>query len=1017
MVMKILCSFLFCFLCSAPGAQPIIPRFETLGVNEGLSQSSVYSILQDKKGFMWFGTADGLNRYDGVEVRRFKSADNLLTPGNSNFVRGALCEDDKSNVWFANETGIYYYDRVKECIQSAYSFRNMPYNGTLFYLEGIHGNELWMFNANYGMASFDVVTRKLEVHLFPGNLVRPFSNFLHSVYDGNGGIWLALYKNKGISRFDLSTMQYKSYFEDKDISQASPGRKKLFLLSGQSIYIYDSVSRKLDSIECKINGKPFFNCSNVLEDPFGRLWVLTMSNGLLCYDSRQKRFTSYHHQNSRLKSLPIDILTQAFVDRTSNLWIATDGGGVCKLDLKPPRFNLFPLNEGDYPQLKDYFIKCFFEDKKGRAWFGTHSNGFSIFDPEKGAIKTYSHDAYNPSSLQGNIVGAIIQDKEGSMLIGHSMGVSLFDERHGKFTAIPVMPRDKLDPLNIYVFAMEQLSNGSILGATNYGLLLLQKKNGQYRSRSYCFGELSYQTTSVTETNPGEIWYSSPYNGLYHAFAKGDSFVVTEKFFIGVDLRAIHQDETDRSILWVGSAKGVVQFNTATKAYVLYNETNGLANNFVYGVLEDEKHNLWVSTNGGLCYFDRKQKQFSNYSFFDGLQSNEFNTGAFYKSERGTFYFGGIKGFNWFASNAVSPVFKSTPPLIAVSEIEVNTHPFEQDSSFLASKTMDLSFRNNTLSFQFAALDFTRPQANRIQYQLKNWDVGWINTTNRYVRYANLAPGRYELHVRASNGEGIWSKEEVIVINIAAPFWERWWFYAIAALLALASAVAVTKAVGQRKMKLQLKELEKQRAVEAERNRISKDMHDDIGSGLTHIALMSELIQTQSKEKEELKKDVHVISASARKLVRNMGEIIWALNPQNDSLDSLLAYMREQTQEYFEPFNIEVKIDFPHNVPLIKLSNEQRRNLFMVVKEALHNSLKHSEATHVELKAECTDKHICFIVRDNGKGITARIRSGANGLRNMEKRMVEIGGSCSIQTGATGTTTLFSVSRSRLRAL
>ena len=235
------------------------------------------------------------------------------------------------------------------------------------------------------------------------------------------------------------------------------------------------------------------------------------------------------------------------------------------------------------------------------------------------------------------------------------------------------------------------------------------------------------------------------------------------------------------------------------------------------------------------------------------------------------------------------------------------------------------------------------------------------------------------------------------------PVWQRWWFYIGIILVAMAFAAAGARYYTLRKLQ---KRWEKERELEAERNRISKDMHDEIGSGLTHIALLSELIQA-GQRKEDWQKDVQTISVSARRLVRNMSEIIWTLNPQNDSLESLAAYMREQAQEYFEPFPIEFAIHFPRELPVVKLSNEERRNLFLVVKEALHNALKHAAADRIDLTLETTREHIVFTVQDDGKGMSDKVRAGANGLRNMEKRMLDIGGSCSIATGASGTVIRF----------
>jgi signal transduction histidine kinase len=239
----------------------------------------------------------------------------------------------------------------------------------------------------------------------------------------------------------------------------------------------------------------------------------------------------------------------------------------------------------------------------------------------------------------------------------------------------------------------------------------------------------------------------------------------------------------------------------------------------------------------------------------------------------------------------------------------------------------------------------------------------------------------------------VWSNEEKITIIVNAPFWQKTWFYIWSGISFLAFIIYITYFVSQQKIKKRLRQLEKQAAIDGERNRISRDMHDEIGSGLTHIALLSELIQTQQKTERAIKMDLSNISAAARKLVESMSEIIWALNPQNDSLENLLSYIREQMQQLFEPFQLKLRIDFPDEVPDIKLSNEQRRNLYLVTKEALNNVMKHAQAKNVTLSLDFEMNRLNFEVCDDGLGLAHKTgRQSGNGLKNMRKRMEDIGG-------------------------
>jgi signal transduction histidine kinase len=342
--------------------------------------------------------------------------------------------------------------------------------------------------------------------------------------------------------------------------------------------------------------------------------------------------------------------------------------------------------------------------------------------------------------------------------------------------------------------------------------------------------------------------------------------------------------------------------------------------------------------------------------------------------------------------------------------LEVNGNIFQKDSGYVLNRSITVSHHQNDLNFHFAVLDYTRPEANKVQYMLEGWDKGWIVSENKSARYANLPPAKYILRVKVSNAEGTWSDEERMTLTIKAPFWKRGWFIVSICILVLLGIIFITYRVSQSRAKRKLQLLEKQIALEAERNRISADMHDEIGSGITHIALLSELIQVQDKSANEIKKDVKMISTSARRLVQTMSEIIWALNPQNDTLENLLAYTRERSQQYFESFDMLLFISFPEKVPFIQLTNEKRRNLYLVTKEILHNAMKHSGATRVDLSVEISVTECCFTITDNGIGMNEKnIKPNSNGIRNLKKRMQDIGGMIEWLSDGRGTVVRYSL--------
>jgi signal transduction histidine kinase/ligand-binding sensor domain-containing protein len=981
------------FICFFARAQNIIPRFETLGVNEGLSQSSVYSIYQDKKGFMWFGTADGLNRYDGKNIKIYKINDEKKS--NLNAIRGKLCEDRLGRIWFCNETGIFFYDPVTDSLICKVTFSMNQQTLGLFIDKQ---NVFYFIHTGTGIYAYDIAADKLTLTHCRFKISGISFSDVSVTNNQKNLIWIPATNAKAnvIFTFNTQTNKVSSVSTGGLISSVfygGNGRLYHIILPGK-LLVTDTAMHKLYEVNYPLSKNKMLDVQSVYADAYHRVWLATIDNGLLCYNETTKTFASYIHDNSKQRSLSINILSSLYIDGAENMWIGTDGGGVCKLDLKPPKFNLFPLNEGDHPFLKDYFTRCFYEDEKGNIWFGTHSSGLNKLDPLTGSIKNYNYHQGVKNGLPGPVIGAIFKDKQGKVWVAYSTGVAIFNERHNSFTPIKIIGGPALNEHTNFIYKIIQQQNGEMIAATFGGLMVIKKAGGMYVG---VFGKSKSETnilvTDILEMPDHTFWATSPVKGLMHYRKNGNEFIIIERKFPFVDLRSVHLDEENHHILWIGTGTGLVQFNTLSGANLRYDERQGMANSYVYGLLEDEQHNFWISTNKGICFFNRKNHSFQNYNAKDGLQSNEFNTQAFYKGQSGVLYFGGIKGFNWFIPSQVK-VSSTNAPGVAITMVSVDDQPYVKDTTFVKKHLMVLPYNQNNISFHFAALDYTKPEANRVKFILQGWDKNWITSVDEIIRYAHLGPGKYLLRVKAANSYGIWSNEERLTIVIKTPFWQTISFYIISCIIFLGAIIYCTYLFSQQKIKKQLRGFEKQQAINAERNRISRDMHDEIGSGLTHIALLSELVGTQHKTNQAIKNDVGSIAISARQLVTSMSEIIWALNPQNDDVADLLSYTREQMQHTFLPFGITLVIDFPEQLPQLKLSNEQRRNLYLVTKEALNNVLKHSGATNVRLSAGFSGDELKMSVCDNGKGLAdTPIKTNGNGLKNMRKRMEDVGGS------------------------
>jgi len=381
------------------------------------------------------------------------------------------------------------------------------------------------------------------------------------------------------------------------------------------------------------------------------------------------------------------------------------------------------------------------------------------------------------------------------------------------------------------------------------------------------------------------------------------------------------------------------------------------------------------------------------------LQSSEFNTGAFFKNRDGEMYFGGINGLNIFHPDSI----RDNPhvPSVVLTSFKLLDIPDTLKGEISEIPEIKLSYLDGVFSLRFAALEFTNPRKNHYAYMLEGFEKNWIYYgSRREVRYTHLDPGRYVFHVKACNNDGVWNEAgTTITIIVVPPFWRTWWFLTLAGIFVLGSVGGTIRYFEMRKVRHQLDRLERERAMDRERARISQDMHDEIGANLTKIAIMSEIAQRDMTNRVALEEHLQKISGTARDVVDSISEIVWAINPKNDRLDNLIAFIREYTSAFLEGTDITCHFSIPETIPEYPFSGEHRRNILLVVKEALNNIAKHSKATEVSLNFSIQESKLFIIIQDNGDGFCPeKVSILGNGLFNMKKRMETIQGTWDIHS-------------------
>ncbi len=995
-------------------AQISQPKFEHVSVESGLSQCTVNVIFQDRQGFLWFGTADGLNRYDGYEFKYYK-----YDPSDTN---------------------------------------SLSHNNVLSIAEDRNGM-LWFGTGGEGLNKFDRSNGKFTRYKHnPNDRFSLSNNYIHYLYcDALGAIWIGTYE--GLNAFDPEAKKIVRYPHDPKDPQSlthhyvrriyEDRAKTLWVIDGAALYKFDhrTGSFKGYALAPLAPNEVCNSVISVYEDQLGTFWVATLCSGLLVVDREKEivtsqfrhdprdstsllddevaaicedltgalwvgtrkgvnrweratgKFTRFRHDPRNQGSISYGNCTKIFRDRSGLLWFATDGSGLSKLNPHPPKFAHYQHEPGNPNSLSLDLPKAICEDRNGDLWIGTNQSGVDRFNRRTGKVTHYPHDPVDPWTLPKSGATAIFEDREGTLWLACN-GLVRFDAEHERFAHAYNEAGRRLGLPREVSNSIHEDREGNIWAG---GEALSRYDKSTRQTKSYRHEPENPESLSgslvtvIHEDRQGVLWVGTAH-GLNKFHRTSETF--TRYFHDPADAHSLSNDyiktifEDREGNLWIGTTDGLNKFDPTTETFARYHEKEGLPNTFIYGILGDDRGNLWLSTNNGLSKFHPATARFRNYDVKDGLQSREFNTGAYHRSKiTGEMFFGGINGVNIFHPDSVRD--SHFAPSIILTDFKKFDAPVQLEVDIADLDEIVLAYEEKVFSFEFASLDYTHPEKNQYAYMMEGFEKDWVYCgTRRFARYTNLNPGTYTFRVKGTNHDGVWNERgAALQITIVPPFWMTLWFKVAATLTVLGAVAGAAKYLSVRKFKMRLRQYERQHALSRERERISKDMHDEIGANLTKMAILSELVQKEPGSTEHLQNSLRKISETARATIDSMSEIIWALNPQNNALDNLAAYLRKYTADFFDKTAVQCRLDFPEAVPNHTLSSEFRRHIFMVVKEATHNIVKHAHASEVEMKFFSQDHALEIFIQDNGKGFCPNeVAAQGNGLRNMGKRMAELGG-------------------------
>jgi streptogramin lyase len=710
----------------------------------------------------------------------------------------------------------------------------------------------------------------------------------------------------------------------------------------------------------------------------------------------------FRHDPKLSASLSHNIVTTLFEDVTSSLWVGTYKG-LNLFDRFSPKFTVYRTSSDPSQGLGDSFVIPIAEDRTGNIWFGTLSAGVSVLEttgPRAGQFTHLRHDPGDPRSLRSDNIRAILCTRDGRVWIASLDGLSIVDPTSKQLTSSSVNLAD--DGMMRGVESMCEGEDGSVW----YPLAgrLTSLSGDDLRSlRSFEIPGLVY--ACIFQDLNGAIWLGTLGSGLVQ-FDPRTETVVQYQYEPGNpsslsnnNVWTVFQSVQDTSrALWVGTSNGLNKIDPRTGSSKRYLAQEGFPSSWVYGILPDDQGRLWLSTNHGLVLFDERLpegRQFRNYTHEDGIAGNEFNRRSHCRLQNGDLLFGGPDGVTRFHPSEVTEI-PGFPPLVLTGFHKLGKKVFF-DTDIAEMSSVTLPYDENVFSFDFAALNFSNPSGTRYSYKMEGLDDDWINAgSRRSVNYAYLSPGDYVFRVKASHNVGVWNPNELAVhVNILPPFWATWWFIALCVGAGGGIVLGVVRARVRRLLEM-----------ERLRSRIARDLHDEIGSNLSSIAMASDLLGRQSGLGERERGKLSQISSVALSTVKEMKEMVWLINPQNDALDDLLLRMKDTASTLLE--GRLYTLNFPDSVRSRKINLDWKRNLYLIYKEGLSNIAKHSCATEVGIKVQVMRDRLTLELRDNGKGFEPAASHGGNGLKNMRERSEMLGGRLEITSGhGNGTTLVF----------
>lgn len=993
-------------------------KFTKFTIENGLSNNWVNCLIQDERGNMWFGTKNGLNKFDGYSFTQYTNQHDDTTSISGNYI---LCiEKDGNDIWLGtHQHGLSRYNSEKNSFDryfnksqcdSCDAYRSVR---TLKMIK----NELWIGTLN-GIVIYNKDSKTFSEfqynHFFPLGI-----SVSSIVYDRNKNVYIGS-SSSSIYRYSLESGKFDSIPlpELQNITKMKIYEKNLFVdrdgvlwigSRGNGLWAYYPDNHKIQYYSSSMGSNSISHdqVMGIEESRSGNILIATDNGGISVYNKKIHQFIFITADPSDPYGLSSNGIYEILRDKDNRIWIATFDGGINMWDPNKNRFSHLYQIVNDKNSLSHNNVISLCEGIDNDIWIGTDGGGLNRFFYETGQIEKYTQtgdQAYPVNSPY--IIALFLDSRERLWVSGLYRGVSILNLRTGKSRHLfHDDPRFKVFPNNPVWDIIEDKQGTIWFGTMGAGLIRYNELKDEFQTYLYqpndAFSISSNFILDIEEDDDGYIWIATegsslnrfdPSTELFQQFAhnSNDSTSISSNIVNGIF-------QLSNGDLWFTTDNGLNLFNPNGNTFTTYYDVDGLPNNRVYDVLEDNRGHLWISSDNGLSHFNPENKIFRNFLKGDGLQSNQFNQTSALKDKNGLFYFGGVYGLNTFYPDSISENF-SQPPIV-FTEFRIFNHPIEPksadsplDKHISVADQICLTHKQNVFSLEFACLDFTNPQKIQYKYQLEGFDLDWVLTSaeERRATYTNLPSGKYLFKVKSTNSDGKWTQQMAqLQVTIFPPYWHTWWFRIILFIFIVGlftffhlyrTATIQKKNLALEKINIALEnEVEDRKKAEGIANKslkekevLLKEIHHRVKNNLQVISSLLNLQSSKISDPELL--DMFNDSKSR---VRSMA-IIHEKLYQSDDFEHIdfKAYIMSLIRELKSSFReIERKIDFHVDIQSVNLSIDLAVPCGLVINELITNAYKYAfpesfrKDAVIYVSMKLVEKRVELLVKDNGVGL------------------------------------------------